>query len=1032
MTDPKIRVSADVSGINAELAKVEQQAKKINETLSSGEVGLDVKTAKNDLAALEKSAANLASHLANVAASGEAASGVDFNAVGSALENATKQAGLLEQVLDAVGQSTGLSASIKQSQTLVEHLRRAAKAQEALSKDGIKLSRQQAEEAKKQFDAWRKSGARGTSKIRDVEFDDWITGGWRNYSMDEKEARRHRTQVLRSVGVETPGGGSGDEDGRKARRGWDGFKDAVTSRGGRAGAIAGAAGGMASSMMQGGDGGMFSALGGGAGTLIGGAAGASFGGPAGALVGAAASQLLGGVGSTIDGAINRVIDQNSVITDLRHSLGATTTDFDMLRASVMYFTENLGITGQESAKLARAFSDASGKTLDALDVGRATGDAVGFARGYGMDPNAAVQFFGAMRHFGVTKDSDSDKRLALMVGEAVARNGMTPKMGEVMSALQNYVESQTRSSLTSANSEAYTSFMTSMTGLSLAGMKGDPATAMSAMGAADASLRRGGAFGEASKMFTLGVFQRMLPGFNALNLGFVQDQGAFGTVGRAFGENSPAMAMANAMGDKRAAERFRKWAAGQGSDQTILSLQMRGLEKYYGGSVEEMNGAIQNHLGVSAGQASALYNAFKNDKGLGGLQGRLKAAGVDVGGLDSKRIAALAQVDQMDGSGIRKEAKRLLDSKELSGDEEKKLNEALAAGRDEETKKLVLNLSALHDTTKDDGAKMREQQANMVRSLDKIANEMIPLVGYIKDAVLAMVQKIAPDSGIAEKVAAAEQRVAAAQADTSLKGDYERIKGMKPGAERTAEIDRYNYNLGLRQKGFPFAPMSPLPFLDKNGKPVALNGNFGSGGKARGPKWGAPLSPDEMKYLAETDRLIGAAPGTSAAQIQYESGLNPLAVSPAGAWGLAQLMPKTRRTLEGRMGRPIRSRMDQLQAHRMLMQENIEKFGNVGDALRAYNNGWKRSRWNNPETSSYASGVEETRKKYYADKIPIPRTSAEQSDGKVPAAHRDKTAMNDSHQLIEHRVTVLDSSGSPHYNSVTQTRVGHPVPAGMA
>jgi hypothetical protein len=40
------------------------------------------------------------------------------------------------------------------------------------------------------------------------------------------------------------------------------------------------------------------------------------------------------------------------------------------------------------------------------------------------------------------------------------------------------------------------------------------------------------------------------------------------------------------------------------------------------------------------------------------------------------------------------------------------------------------------------------------------------------------------------------------------------------------------------------------------------------------------------------------------------------------------------------------------------MRENIQKFGNADDALRAYNGGWDKNRWNNPETRNYVASIQ--------------------------------------------------------------------------
>lgn len=125
----------------------------------------------------------------------------------------------------------------------------------------------------------------------------------------------------------------------------------------------------------------------------------------------------------------------------------------------------------------------------------------------------------------------------------------------------------------------------------------------------------------------------------------------------------------------------------------------------------------------------------------------------------------------------------------------------------------------------------------------------------------------------------------------------------------------------------------------------------------------APANPRSAQmdtYLAETDKLVGLTPGTSARQIEQESKWDPAAVSPRGARGLAQVMPDTLKSLSARFKRKLdpHNEADALEMHRELMRENMAKFGNEGDALRAYNSGWEKAKWNNPETNGYVSIVQ--------------------------------------------------------------------------
>lgn len=139
----------------------------------------------------------------------------------------------------------------------------------------------------------------------------------------------------------------------------------------------------------------------------------------------------------------------------------------------------------------------------------------------------------------------------------------------------------------------------------------------------------------------------------------------------------------------------------------------------------------------------------------------------------------------------------------------------------------------------------------------------------------------------------------------------------------------------------------------------------GGGGSSRGGRvvTGKALSPEVAAYLAETDRIIGAKPGTSAAQAMVESQGDTSAHSGKGAQGLMQIMPKTQAVLEQRAGRKFDANnpIDSAIMHRMLMKENVNKFGNVEDAQRAYNGGWNPKTWGNAETSAYVGSINATR-----------------------------------------------------------------------
>lgn len=116
---------------------------------------------------------------------------------------------------------------------------------------------------------------------------------------------------------------------------------------------------------------------------------------------------------------------------------------------------------------------------------------------------------------------------------------------------------------------------------------------------------------------------------------------------------------------------------------------------------------------------------------------------------------------------------------------------------------------------------------------------------------------------------------------------------------------------------------------------------------------------DQLAATYANDAALGLPQGTTARQIGVESSWNAGAVSPRGAMGYVQVMPKTLDTISQRLGRPLdpSNFSDALAIQKAVMGENLAKFGNAPDALRAYNSGWNKSAWNNPETNNYVAQI---------------------------------------------------------------------------
>lgn len=80
---------------------------------------------------------------------------------------------------------------------------------------------------------------------------------------------------------------------------------------------------------------------------------------------------------------------------------------------------------------------------------------------------------------------------------------------------------------------------------------------------------------------------------------------------------------------------------------------------------------------------------------------------------------------------------------------------------------------------------------------------------------------------------------------------------------------------------------------------------------------------------------------------------DPRVRSKAGAIGHMQIMPETARSL----GIDPEDPMQSIYGAARVLRENLDRYGNLPDALRAYNAGTDRGRWNNNETNAYVSRV---------------------------------------------------------------------------
>lgn len=792
------------------------------------------------------------------------------------------------------------------------------------------------------------------------------------------------------------------------------------------GAIAGAAGGVAS-QVGGLAGGMASgAL---AGGLTGGLPGAALGAMTGAI-----SSLLGSIGEARDIAIS--LDQ------LKRNLGDVNVSFKDLQGSTRTLADEYSLNDSEAVALTGRYAHLAGSGKNPEAIRQEVGVGVGFSRAFGLDPSAGVDFFGQMKGLGVTRDSDDQKRLALMIGESVAKAGALPKMADVLAGLSTYLEASGRS----LNETGPAQWLAHLAGLEQTGLPGmNPKNAANIISTIDGSIRQGGTT-EAGKNFMSGVLQRDQD-LSAIQAAVQLEGGAFATGRTTFGPDS---AMSKFY------ERFgggTRSAGSWGSDESnIALLQRQLLKEYQGKSPDLMLDAFHNTFGTGYAQSAAWLasNPAQND----GMIKRLQRLGIDWKSVNADGVSRLSQIEADTG-----------------------LNDAQ---KDEQAKS-----AASQNMEKTEGSEARKAAVDGANAMVRLANEGLPLISSIQMAVLKMAgldpvsvadkvvqsthdknlddirggavgkdldeskaeyEAITPLAkrisgiGLTDEQQFAKDRYDAAKQDydTAVNGEMVRWKGEReqlkrgevpasakaadpaaapgPGArvqpEPSAQDDAVTAAPQIGGADQALVQMTPAEQADmEQGRRQAAADD-----SARSPGTVGRLPPDVLARAAESDRKAGLPPGTTAALIMQESSGNPMAVSRAGAKGPLQIMDSNTSAYSKQAGRQLNpfDFDDSFYMYDRLMAERRARYGgDVDKMLRSYNAGYDEDRWQNSETQDYVPAIERRRQQMQ---------NAAQAQGGGTMQH--KVAVD---------ITMRDSAGRRLDDSVSiNTRVGSPKASGVA
>jgi len=567
--------------------------------------------------------------------------------------------------------------------------------------------------------------------------------------------------------------------------------------------LAGIAGGVAGSMIGGGGtGGAFETAGELGGTGLGMGAGAMIGGPAGAvvgaLVGAIASKALGGLGAKQDEAMGEGLAHAIETSNLRRRMGEQAVGLHELTEAMDKAAQGLGLTSAEAVKLATEFSREASLVgaKNAAAIGGEMRSQFSFANAYGMPFALATQFFARMRAGGVTTDERSSRVLAVNIADAIGRGGMGARNEEVLQSLSRFVQAATAVAFRAPDASRVASMMATGAALHLPGL--EPGVAGGILTEADATFRRGGSYGEASKVLLKTALMRE-HGIGAFRADELQSGGMFGTPADAFGPKSALMRQAEMRRDAATTsadrarweaeiEQMRAIAAGPTGRQQSGPLALRFLREQYQ-DPEQFKAALVNMFGQSPDRAAALDLMLSKDPTGEALRARLQRAGVNTDAMELSGLANMSQIAFGDDKAREAAVKQLEAGKEvtpLSPAEHEMLIGAKGAGG-ERLVDVLLKLYESRGRGETEGDRARNLQEDIRSATIRMADHLIPLTTSIKEGTFALVEKLAGGTALGSRLARENEFVAAGE-------DVEKAKKALAGSSfltrgaRTADL----------------------------------------------------------------------------------------------------------------------------------------------------------------------------------------------------------------------------------------------------
>lgn len=473
--------------------------------------------------------------------------------------------------------------------------------------------------------------------------------------------------------------------------------------------------------------------GGGIGSIIGAGVGA-FAGPAGAIIG-------GAIGGKLDSGASDASKEAIEYHNLRNNLGNSSVDFDNLRNSVRYLTEGLGVTYNEAEQLAQSFARTAASAPDVNLLGKSLQNAIGFARGYGIDPQAGTEFFAGQQLNKVTGNESDNKRLATQIAEATARSGTSSKMTEMLAVITQFTQRTAAQSLAIPDVSAFTSLMGTLMSSNTPGLSRNPMNSASLIEQADAGMRSMSS--EAQKNFMMTALQRTYPkeyaAYAGLDLQERIEGGLFATGASTFSHDSTHYNLARSLNDKSAMSRYDELAKDTAPNIKILFDEILLATKRDDGSYDSgMAGKFAaQQFGMPVKQAEALFGNYLNDPGFGDLEKQLKRYGIDLSAFKNlSQLPTVAALAMGGDKNFSDQYKHLLDTGKVGGADKTRIDK-LNPNSDEFRKQI---LALTMNNSGDEGADLLRANTSSANSLQELSTKLIPATIAMKDGMVELLR----------------------------------------------------------------------------------------------------------------------------------------------------------------------------------------------------------------------------------------------------------------------------------------------------